>query len=126
MPTTVTIDRARGIRVMAGTGMLRAPDFIDVNEKIRADPELFGLIRSMIDLREASLDELTAAEVHAVVNLPPLPRQAETRTAIVATAPVAFGMARMYSMLQESQRGGNVRVFDDYDEGLDWLLEPQG
>jgi hypothetical protein len=111
------------MRVTKGTGMLRAPDFIDANETIRADPELSGVTRSMIDLRDASLDDLTAAEVHAVVNLPPLPRQAETRTAIVATAPVAFGMARMYSMLQESTRGANVRVFDDYDDALRWLGE---
>jgi hypothetical protein len=122
MPTTVTLDRATGIRVATGSGVVRGRDFVDLYQKIIADPELANATRSLIDLREASLEELSSADVRAAVNLPQLPRQAETRMAIVATTAVAYGMSRMYAMMQENSRPGEAQVFHEYADALAWLL----
>ncbi|MDB4881556.1 MAG: hypothetical protein JWL95_322 [Gemmatimonadetes bacterium] len=121
MPTTVTLDRATGIRITTATGVVSGQDFVDIYHQIIADPELSHATRSLVDLREASFAEFTSGDVRAAVNLPQLPRQAETRMAIVATTAVAYGMSRMYAMMQEGERPGEAQVFQSYDEALDWL-----
>lgn len=122
MPTTVKLDRATGIRVTTGSGVVRGQDFVDAYYQIIADPELAHATRSLVDLRNASLEEFTSADVRAAVNLPQLPRQAETRMAIVATTAVAYGMSRMYAMMQENSRPGEAQVFQEYADALAWLL----
>jgi hypothetical protein len=127
MPTTVKLDRATGIRVTTGSGVVGGQDLIDLYQQIISDPELANATRSLIDLREASLEGLSSADVRAAVNLPQLPRQAETRMAIVATTAVAYGMSRMYAMMQENSRPGEAQVFHEYADALAWLLaEPHG
>lgn len=101
---------------------MRGQDCEALYHRIVSDPELANATRSLVDLREASLEELTSADVRASANLPQLPRQAETRMAIVATTAVAYGMSRMYAMMQENSRPGEAQVFQDYADALAWLL----
>lgn len=122
MPTTVKLDQLRGIRVTTATGVVRGQEFVDIYHQIVTDPQLYNATRSLADFRRASLEEITPADVRALANLPPLPRQAETRMAVVAPSAVAYGMSRMYAILHEEHLRGEVQVFQDYDEGLSWLL----
>jgi hypothetical protein len=41
--------------------------------------------------------------------------------AIVATGPLAFGMSRMFQLMNEHILAKQIRVFEDYDEALAWL-----
>ena len=63
-------------------------DFLAVNRTIHADPDLAMTTWSLIDLRMrpcATSRGLTCT----AVKLPTLPRQAETRMAVVAPSPLA-------------------------------------
>jgi hypothetical protein len=104
MPTTVTLDRATGMRITTAIGVVSGQDFVDIYHQIIADPELSHATRSLVDLREASFAEFTSGDVRAA-----------------ATTALAYGMSRMYAMMQEGERPGEAQVFQSYDDALAWL-----
>jgi hypothetical protein len=50
-----------------------------------------------------------------------------SRRAFIAKSPLAFGLSRMFASLREL-RGGEeqIRIFDNRDEALGWLLGTLG
>jgi hypothetical protein len=124
MPAMVTLDRERGIRITTAVGPMRWAEFLEIYRTIAGDPNLATVTRTLVDLQHASLDGVTRADVKAAVNLPDLPRQtADTRLAIVTKSPVVYGMSRMYAMMQDSRRGGQVQVFKTLDDAMTWLVQ---
>jgi len=119
----VTLDRERGIRITTATGPTSVADFLAVYRTIVADPNLAATTRSLIDLRQASLAGITRGDVLRAVELPKLPRQAETRMAIVVTTPLTHGLSRMYAILQNGRRHGEVEVFKALDDAMAWLVQ---
>jgi hypothetical protein len=119
MAITFVIDRIRQRMLTHADGVLTFEELdrhIDEEERARALdlPEL-------VDARGAKTD-LTAEQVRRLVRrTTQLARTTPLgRTAIVATDDVAFGMARMYSILTEGQ-GAAVEVFRDLDSAEQWL-----
>ena len=41
--------------------------------------------------------------------------------AVVASSPLAYGLARMFAMLQAGPQRGEVQVFTTLDEAMAWL-----
>jgi len=123
MPALITLDRERGIRITTAVGAMRWIDFLEVYRMIVADPSLATLTRTLVDLRHASLDGVTRADVQAAANLPRVPRHAATRLAIVATSPFVYAMSRMYELLAETIRPGEVQVFLTVDAAMTWLVD---
>jgi len=121
MPAMVTLDREHGIRITTAAGPTSVADFLAVNRTIHADPDLAMTTRSLVDLRYASLRDLTRSDVQQAVKLPILPRQAETRMAVVTSSPLAYGLARMFAMMQAGPRRGEVQVFNTLDGAMAWL-----
>ena len=122
MPATVTLDRERGIRITTAVGPTCWGEFLQTYRTIVKDPDLAAATRALVDLQHASLGSVTRADVQAAVNLPKLPNEVGSRLAIVAKSPVVYGISRMYSMLQEIRRAGEVRVFTEVDEAMTWLV----
>ena len=89
---------------------------------IAGDPSLATVKRTLVDLRHASLDGVTRADVQAAVNLPKLPREADTRLAIVTKSPLVYGISRMYAMMRVIRHTGEVQVFTTFDEAMAWLV----
>ena len=123
MPAMVTLDRERGIRITTAIGPMRWIEFLEIHRMIAGDPSLATATRILVDLQHASLPGITRADVQAAVNLPRLPRQADSRLAIVAKSPVVYGMSRMYAMTQVIRRAGDVQVFTTLDEAMTWLVQ---
>ena len=123
MPAMVTLDEERGIRITTAIGPIRWAEFLEIYRMIAADPALATVTRTLVDLQHASLQGITRADVQAAANLPNVPRLADTRMAIVATSPVVYGMSRMYAMMQELRRAGEVQVFRTVDEAMTWLVQ---
>src|SRR5690349_15232010 len=121
MPALVTLDRERGIRITSAVGPMRWADFMEIYRMIVSDPSLAEVKRTLVDLRHASLAGLTRADVQAAVHLPKLPREVDTRLAIVTKSPVVHGISRMYAIMQEVRQTGEVEVFTTFDEAVAWL-----
>jgi hypothetical protein len=123
MPAMITLDQERGIRITTAIGPMRWAEFLEIYRMIAADPSLATVTRTLVDLQHASLQGVTRDDVKAAVNLPDLPRRADTRLAIVTKSPVVYGMSRMYAMMQDSRGGGAVQVFKTVDEAMTWLVQ---
>ena len=123
MPAMVTLDRERGIRITTAIGPMRWAEFLEIYRMIATDPSLATVTRTLVDLEHASLQGITRADVQAAVNLPDLPRHADTRMAIVTKSPVVYGMSRMYAMMRDVRRGREVQVFKSVDEAMKWLVQ---
>lgn len=123
MPAMVTLDQERGIRITSAVGPMRWIDFMEIYRMIAGDPSLAHVKRTLVDLRHASLEGVTRADVQAAVSLPKLPREADTRLAIVTKSPVVYGIARMYAMMQVIRRTGEVEIFTTLDEAMAWLVQ---
>jgi hypothetical protein len=122
MPAMVTLDKERGIRITSAVGPMRWSDFREIYRMIAADPSLSAAKRTLVDLQHASLAGVTRADVQAAVHLPKLPREADTRLAIVTKSPVVYGIARMYALMQVVRQTGEVEVFTSLDEAMAWLV----
>jgi hypothetical protein len=112
------IDSARRVVITRGWGLLTARELADVTTQILLDPRFDPTYRSLGDLREVtaiSVDTIASAHTAAT----PL-FVAGTRRAIVATADVAFGMARMFATFAE-RAGQDVRVFRELHLAEEWL-----
>ena len=123
MPAMVTLDEERGIRITSAVGPMRWADFMEIYRMIAGDPSLSTVKKTLVDLRHATLEGVTRADVHAAVNLPKLPREVDTRLAIVTKSPVVYGISRMYAMMQVIRQTGEVEVFTKLDEAMAWLSE---
>jgi len=123
MPAMVTLDQERGIRITSAVGPMRWVDFLEIYRMIAADPSLSSVKRTLVDLRHASLAGVTRADVQAAVHLPKLPREVDTRMAIVTKSPVVYGISRMYAMMQVIRQTGEVKVFGTLDEAMAWLVQ---
>jgi hypothetical protein len=122
MPAMFTLDQERGIRITSAIGPMRWADFLEIYRMIANDPNKAEAKRTLVDLRHASLDNVTRADVQAAVNLPKLARETDTRLAIVTKSPVVYGLAHMYAMMQVVRQTGEVRVFTALDEAMAWLV----
>lgn len=123
MPAMVTLDEERGIRITSAVGPMRWADFMEIYRMIAGDPSLSTVKKTLVDLRHATLEGVTRADVQAAVNLPKLPREVDTRLAIVTKSPVVYGISRMYAMMQVIRQTGEVEVFTKLDEAMAWLAE---
>jgi hypothetical protein len=123
MPAMVTLDQERGIRITSAVGPMRWADFMEIYRMIAGDPSLSTVKKTLVDLRHVTLEGVTRADVQAAVNLPKLPREVDTRLAIVTKSPVVYGISRMYAMMQVIRQTGEVEVFTKLDEAMAWLAE---
>jgi hypothetical protein len=123
MPAMVTLDQERGIRITSAVGPMRWVDFLEIYRMIAGDPSLSSVKRTLVDLRHASLAGVTREDVQAAVHLPKLPREVDTRMAIVTKSPVVYGVSRMYAMMQVIRQTGEVKVFGTLDEAMAWLVQ---
>ena len=121
MPAMVTLDQERGIRITSAVGPMRWADFMEIYRMIAGDPSLSTVKKTLVDLRHATLEGVTRADVQAAVNLPKLPREEDTRLAIVTKSPLVYGISRMYAMMQVIRQTGEVEVFTRLDEAMAWL-----
>ena len=99
---------------------MRWVEFLEVYRMITGDPCQAAVKRTLVDLRHASLDSITRADVKAAVNLP---KRSGIRLAIVAKSPVVYGLSRMYALMQDLSGTSEVQVFTKVDEAMAWLVQ---
>jgi hypothetical protein len=122
MPTLIRIEPDTGLRITTAIGVVRGDDILRLAALIAADPALSEANRALVDLRSVNLSEFSAADLSRVSELPTLPREAGSRTAIVAEAPDVYDVAKAFCTLREARGIGAMRVFRSEEEARGWLF----
>ena len=122
MPITYVIDRIQQRMTTHADGLVTFADIsrhLDAEERERALglPELFDARGATTDVTSDEVRRLVRRSVEAARAFPLGP------TAIVADDDLAFGMARMYSILMEDVPN-SVGVFRDLGSAKRWLDRP--
>lgn len=125
-PIRFTYDAAAAIRTAAYTGVIDDAALLRAYRGLIAQPGFDPLAHDLADLRAVERADLTADGLRALGLLmagdPSAPRPAAVAgLAIVATAPVAFGIARMFELSTEQRLPKETRVFEDLEEATAWL-----
>jgi hypothetical protein len=119
------IDRDRRIVWLTGTGVLTLEAVLRDQDRLRADPDFTPDCNLLADYRDADLSELDATKMRVIGARSPLAPTA--RRAFVVRGEVNFGLGRMFETYSQlGERNAVVRIFQDLDEAVAWLLEPRG
>ena len=121
MPITYSVDPQSGRMLTRADGVLT---FHDLNAHLDVEQRNRDLHRAeLIDARGATTDISTAQVRRLVQRAADMLRNVDLGpTAIVTTNDVAYGMARMYSILAEGV-GANAEVFRDMASANAWLQQ---
>jgi hypothetical protein len=124
MPITFVVDYERRRVSTRAEGIISFAEIAEHAdaESLSRDPaydELFDATDALVELTAADVRELVLLTNEAILKHP------VGATAIVATQPVVFGLARMYATLCESV-GVRVGVFRTVGEAEKWLDSPGG
>ncbi len=122
MPIKYTIDRIHRVVYTEASGILTEEELIQHKHDLVNHPDFMPGMVELSDAREvreiaispAGLQRFTAIDASYADLLK------DYKLAIVVTADLAFGMARMYEMMT-SGNIPNVHIFRDMEEAKKWL-----
>ena len=119
-------DPATGVRTATYRGAIDDACLLAAYRGLISNPDFVGLAHDQADLRAVTEVEFTGAglrELGQLMSAPGLgpPPDDVPGLAIVATTPVAFGLARMYELMTEGRLAKQTRVFGDLDDATAWL-----
>ena len=121
-PISYAIDHNLGVIFEVWRGDVTADALRRYWESYLEDPDVLALRKTLVDLRDASI-QFTGAELSSLVEaivVPALKGRTWT-TAIVAGQSVQFGVSRQYQVFAEHYSQDSI--FHDYDTALQWLLD---
>ena len=125
MPIRVSIDRQRGLITTVISGAITPADLVAAYERIFADPDFRPGLDSLWDMRDARLAAFTTEHIRQTseyILSQAARRGSGYKSALVASADLQFGLARMYEVFTE-RLPAEVGVFRDIDDALRWLAE---
>lgn len=122
MPFRITVDTVAGRIDTTLSGAIGKADLFSYYEALHRTEGFEPTLNEFIDLEGVTQVDLSSEDLKDFSShTAPNTRQGRAvRVAIHAPGKVAFGMARMYEMLQ-GDSVNQVRVFDDRGEALAWI-----
>ncbi|NIM49054.1 MAG: hypothetical protein GTO22_07315 [Gemmatimonadales bacterium] len=125
MPISYLIDTERGLVLTTASGVLTDDDLLEHKRILAADPDFAPGMRQLSDVRGVERLAVTPEGVRQMVTLDrdQADQLGDYKLAIVTTADVVFGTARMYQSLTDEDLE-HVQVFRDMAEARVWLGLP--
>jgi hypothetical protein len=122
MPVTCEIDAESGIVHTAIQGRVRTQELVTALEAVIRRPDFRSGLNGIVDLREGGVADLHTREVKWLVDLMDRHRDqiGPSRTAIVVSTDVDYGLARMYQAYAEST-SIETNIFRDLEDARRWL-----
>ncbi|HYD51241.1 MAG TPA: STAS/SEC14 domain-containing protein [Gemmatimonadaceae bacterium] len=119
MPVAYELDTRRKLLLVRGTGLVTAPELMEVQRALRDREDLDREWRALLDL--SSVEDLAGSseDISSITALSNARRLA--RVAVVAARDAAYGLARVY---QARVAHGEIAVFRKREEALEWLGMP--
>ena len=125
MPITVRIDRRAGLRTTTMTGVVTDAELVDAAAAVVGDPDLDPAQRALINLTGIGGLEVTPAGLREVADLLAGALEgspARPRVAVLAAAPRALSLVRIYERFAERVRVPyDYQVFESEAEARAWL-----
>src|SRR5690349_15306131 len=97
MPLTITVDKARGLVITHGSGVLTLEDIASARAQVRANPDFDPTFYELFDVRDIVEAQLSGAEI---------PR-------IAASSVLAPGVCRAFVVANQKQHG-LARMFSGF------------
>ena len=121
MPIKYTIDRTQNLTIFNLTGEVTLSDLIDTIDTYgKSDPTFYEIY----DAREIDGDRLTTAEIQKLavfLKKHPNRRALGSKTAVVVSNDIDFGLSRMISSLTDQEVPYKIEVFRTMDMAHQWL-----
>lgn len=115
-----------GVILITGAGTLTTAEVEALWARIKQDPAYHGGLALLVDIRDASLSELTPDAMREVA-LAGSPQRAAARRAYVVSNDMQFGMIRMLAAFGDTvQPGREIRPFRDVAAARAWLAGKPG
>lgn len=122
MPIECQFDADQSLLTCTVTGELTFGQVIDLQDEYF---EKYLAKSVILDLRLASFKKLKTKDIETIAQMSDMGkdlRPANSKTAIVANSPVAYGLGLMYSIHSEfKELTWEADVFKSMDEALDWI-----
>lgn len=122
MPISATVDTQNRIVFFRCSGVVTEEEFVGTQRSANQDPRVTPEFSRLVDLSEVSELRVSPAGVRKLADIA---REVPVRRrALVASNPLAFGMARMFEQnLLSSQ--GESQVFSDLPSAMEFLGLPR-
>jgi hypothetical protein len=126
MPITFRIDNESGIVYTTVEGRVGIDEIIEKLKDFMNRPEFRPGLNGIADMRNSDL-ETHSIDVQRIARLMIDFRDkiGPSKTAVVVSQKVTFGMTRMFQVFAE-QSSIDTAIFQDMDEALQWLAGSKG
>ena len=123
MPITTSVEPATGARLHEVTGYLNLEELGGTLTKIYESDDFDPDQDVLWNLLKANLSAFSVDDIRQVTQLVKDNWGAsdKSRAALVVARDLDFGLTRMYQQLLEGQSSGEVRIFRNVDEAIEWL-----
>lgn len=121
MPAFYTIDKERGLVLSSGSGILTREDIWGHMNRLSTDPDFDPNFCQLLDFTNLTALEVGPDDVREFAQRDIF--SAHSRRAFVVKDDLHFGLARMFGIHRELRGETGIRVFRNFDEAMEWVLE---
>jgi len=123
MNITTDINKKDNLRIHKVTGKIGFDKLMDELKEIYSKPDFNPEMNNLWDLRDADVSSFPSEQVQHIQSLVSQywGKGGESRSALIVSEDVAYGLSRMYEILSEGKTAGKIMVFRDYEEALKWV-----
>jgi hypothetical protein len=118
MPADYRIDRSERVIYSRAWGVLTDQELAANRAALYADPDFEPDLAQLYDFTDVTEVQITSPALRELASTTRF--SPDARRAVVVSTDVAFGMARMYSIV--SGREGFIQVFRDRASAVQWLV----
>jgi hypothetical protein len=120
MPCSSKIYKERRLVFTTASGEVTFAEAVANEDRLYGDPDFDPTFVHLIDGTQVTKTEISASELSSLARRTRLAPQ--SRTALVVTSPVLYGLARMFqAYLEVSRASESMAVFKELDKAKEWL-----
>ena len=124
MSVEIKYDQNRKVLDIIVSGLSDADDLSSALEHIINSGDYPPNTDAIWDVRNSDLSNANFQFVSELVKIRSrFMKRRDCRSALIVSSEVQYGLCRMFEMLSEGKISQQLRVFRDYKEGEQWLLE---
>jgi len=121
MPFSCQINAKANFAHLHGVGVVTDQEFLDVVDRLYADPHFNPKMRTLMDLRDVSDNQITLESLEKTAKVSRI--HPKTRRAIIVGTTTDFHLAREHQTLLSMHSKSRPRLFHSAQEALDYLNE---
>ena len=120
MPTSYSIDKARGLVISRFWGLLTDDQVRDHRRSLAADPDFDTSFHHLADMRELLVAAVSVAVVVEVARESVFGRGARRAFVLNEEQYLRSGLERLFQQYSEQAPGQQIKVFHDLEEAERW------